>query len=173
HTLMNYTNLPLDEIYNARLRLEAIGLLQTYETEMEEQKVYIYELQQPFTPREFFHDDMLSQLLYHHIGEKVYRMLKNHYCQEENHESLKQVTASFRDVFKTHQSFKKEEPIQAVKEHKTGTVVEDIDFTWIEQMLSAKMIPARNVLTGANKRLILQMMDLYDLAEYEIEKSLL
>src|SRR5699024_10059990 len=82
HTLMNYTNLPLDEIYNAQLRLEAIGLLQTYETEMEEQKVYIYELQQPFTPREFFHDDMLSQLLYHHIGEKVYRMLKNHYCQE-------------------------------------------------------------------------------------------
>src|SRR5699024_11550954 len=35
------------------------------------------------------------------------------------------------------------------------------------------MIPVDQVLTGTNKRLILQMKELYALAEYEIEKTLL
>src|SRR5690625_2448652 len=30
HTLMNYLNIPLDKIYEARLKLEGIGLLKTY-----------------------------------------------------------------------------------------------------------------------------------------------
>lgn len=49
HTLMNYLNLPLDEIYQARLKLEGIGLLKTYENKGEMQNYYTYEIQSPFS----------------------------------------------------------------------------------------------------------------------------
>lgn len=38
HVLMNYLGLPLDRIYRARRKLEAIGLLQTFESNQDEQK---------------------------------------------------------------------------------------------------------------------------------------
>lgn len=173
HTLMNYLNLPLDDIYYSRLRLEGIGLMKTYETEMENRKVYIYELQCPFSPGNFFQDDMLSQLLYHHIGENTYKKLERSFTREDNHTSLKQVTASFHDVFKTYTSYSESTTQQKRPGYKFGSDVEEADFTYIEQRLLQQMIPVDQVLTGTNKRLILQMKELYALAEYEIEKTLL
>src|SRR5699024_9155687 len=64
-------------------------------------------------------------------------------------------------------------PAQEKKERRTSSNIEEMDFTWIEQSLLQQMIPARHVLTGANRRLIIQMIELYDLAQYEIEKSLM
>ncbi|HLQ72245.1 MAG TPA: chromosome replication initiation protein, partial [Bacillota bacterium] len=148
HTLMNYTNLALDDIYHTRLRLEGIGLLNTYETEMKHHRVYIYELQCPFPPKEFFQDDMLSQLLYHHIGEKAYKKLEKYFCGSEDHATLKQVTASFYDVFNTQQSTFSSVPVHERKKENTGLKVEKTDFTWMEQSLRAQMIPVHHVLTG-------------------------
>src|SRR5699024_6966032 len=54
HTLMNYLNSPLDVIYEERLKLEAIGLLKTYETVEEQQKIFTYIIQSPFSPKDFF-----------------------------------------------------------------------------------------------------------------------
>src|SRR5699024_7964372 len=159
HTLMNYLNLPLDDIYYSRLRLEGIGLMKTYETEMENRKVYIYELQCPFSPGNFFQDDMLSQLLYHHIGENTYKKLERSFTREDNHTSLKQVTASFHDVFKTYTSYSESTTQQKRPGYKFGSDVEEADFTYIEQRLLQQMIPVDQVLTGTNKRLILQMKE--------------
>src|SRR5699024_8575751 len=43
HTLMNYLNIPLDDIYEARLKLEGIGLLRTFKVENVESNLYMYE----------------------------------------------------------------------------------------------------------------------------------
>lgn len=171
HTLMNYTSLALDDIYYTRLRLEGIGLLKTYETEMKNHKVYKYALQCPFSPGDFFLDGMLSQLLYHHIGEKMYQKLKNCFYKQAEDTSLKDVTASFHDVFKTHRSY--EQHIPAPEKQNAHVNDDETDFTWLRQMLQQQMIPVQQVLTGANKRLIIQMMDLYGLVDYEVEKALL
>lgn len=53
HTLMNYLDLPLDEIFEARLKLEGIGLLKTYKQNWESSDLYTYELQSPFAPNNF------------------------------------------------------------------------------------------------------------------------
>src|SRR5690625_3435845 len=63
HTLMRTLNLPLDAIYEARIKLEGIGLLKTYKTKSDSEVVYTYELISQFTPSEFFNDLMLSELL--------------------------------------------------------------------------------------------------------------
>lgn len=171
HTLMNYLQIPLPELYEARLKLEGIGLLKTHKQSSYDKTVYTYELQKPFTPRQFFKDAMLSQLLYHHIGETKFSQLKQEY-QSSIDIKGEEITASFSDVFQTFQPDLdlQDEPNQAKPEN---TLVETLDFSWLETMLKQRMIPVRNVLTGKNKQIISELTKLYNLATYEIEKAVL
>src|SRR5699024_8008773 len=69
HTLMTYLNRPLDEIYEARLKLEAFGLMKTYQYDTEDNKIFTYVLQAPFSPGDFMLVTSLRELLYRVIGE--------------------------------------------------------------------------------------------------------
>ena len=62
----------LNDIFEERLKLEAIGLLRTYEQETEEGRLFTYELVPPLRPDEFFQDGMLNVLLYHRVESKIY-----------------------------------------------------------------------------------------------------
>lgn len=174
HTLMNYLKIPLDSIYEARIQLEGIGLLKTFEKHTDEGTHYIYELLSPFSPSGFFKDAMLSELLYHHIGERKYDSLKKFYHSNDQPQSGKDVTKSFGEVFQTfkplYDDINKPESI----DHEDSThLVNPIDFDWMETMLKQRMVPARRVLTNENQKVISEMLFLYDLATYEVEKSVL
>lgn len=174
HTLMNYMNLPLDDIYRARLKLEGIGLIKTYQNQHEGQNLYTYELQSPFAPANFFTDEMLTQLLYHHIGNTKFELLKSNYAVHQSEKGTN-ITASFSDIFHTFQPYLEDtDPVeQTPYEPGINTNTTAIDFSWMEQMLKQRMIPAKKVLTPANRKLISQMMTLYDLETIEMEKSVL
>src|SRR5690625_5108460 len=101
HTLMGALNLPLDAIYEARIKLEGIGLLKTYKTKNDSEVVYTYELISPFTPSEFFNDLMLSELLYRHVGKTKYSLLEANYKINENEDKGEHLTVAFTDVFQT------------------------------------------------------------------------
>ena len=58
--LMNILSVNLQDVYEARLKLEGIGLLKTYENKNNEDRSFVYELQSPLSPQEFFHDGMLN-----------------------------------------------------------------------------------------------------------------
>ncbi|WP_188453444.1 replication initiation and membrane attachment family protein [Virgibacillus oceani] len=170
HTLMNYLNLPLDDIYRARIKLEGIGLLKTYEYKTDKNDVYTYELISPFAPHGFFKDAMLSQLLYHHVGQDKFEMLKNNYVHTIDTQKGNNITASFSDVFHTFQpQFEDAEQIES----DTEKDIVSLNFSWMKQMLKQRMIPEKDILTAENKKLLTQMMVLYDLASYEIEKAVM
>jgi len=172
HTLMNYMNLPLDEIYQARLKLEGIGLLTTMRKKSESETFYMYELHRPFAPKEFFRDAMLTQLLYYHIGEQKFQALKKHYEKQESKDRGENITASFHDVFETFQpSLEVVKPIP--EEESSRENEENMDFSWMKQALKQRMIPAGRILTLENRKLISQMKVLYDLTTYDVEKSVL
>lgn len=173
HTLMNYLNMPLDDIYRARRKLEGIGLMKTFQNSVNEQTVFAYEMQPPFAPSEFFMDEMLTQLLYYHIGEEKFAHLKQKYSKKQSAQKGENITAAFNDVFQTFRPYDEQlnEPEPANSE--PDRVEVSIDFSWIKKMLEQRMIPAKNILTAENKRLIVQMMKLYELESHEIEKSLL
>lgn len=180
HTLMNYLNLSLNELYKARLKLEGIGLLETFqkeETEEKKGKHYTYLLKRPFSPQKFFKDPMLSELLCHHIGRNKVKDLQEHFLKEQQYIQStpgKRVTASFRDVFQTFQpSFSDEMMTNDEHQQKEDKSVYHIDFTWIKKMLKRRMIPVKRILTNENKKLISDMKLLYQLTTYEVEKSLL
>lgn len=172
HTLMNYLNIPLDEIYQARLKLEAIGLLKTYKNSEETTNMYTYELQSPFAPKDFFRDAMLTQLLFHHIGDTKFKDLKNHYVTAPKKQTGINITVSFSDVFQTFEPSVEAARVPSSEEN--PDISEDkIDFSWMELMLKQRMIPVNKVLTAENKKLISQMMQLYDLHAHEIDKCVL
>ena len=172
HTLMNHLNLSLREIYEARLKLEGIGLLRTYK-EDDETKVFTYELIPPYSPAQFFTDLMLTQLLERHIGKKRFEQLKGYYTPEKTHKKGKQITASFHDVFQTFELkpsvVEKEANIQSQPE----ITLRKIDFTSLQHSLRQRNLPLANLFTKENKRIITQLANLYDLETYEIEKALL
>lgn len=172
HTLMNYLNIPLDDIYQARLKLEGIGLLRTFRTTEDMNVIYIYELRSPFTPERFFQDGMLTELLYHHLGETKYEFLESHYLKDVSVEQEEDVTASFHEVFQTFEPSLDINHVDNV-EVENQKLVTSIDFSWMEMMLKQRMIPTKKVLTVYNRKLISEMMFLYDLAAHEVEKSLL
>jgi len=174
HTLMNYLNLSVDNIYEARLKLERIGLLKTFEDKKSNEKSYTYELQCPFSPYDFFNDAMLSELLYHHIGKMKFKSLKNYFLKQENHTIGNNITASFSEVFDTFQppSIEQDKSIQR-KSNELMTKIKNIDFSWLEIMLEQRMIPVNLILTIQNKKLISDMMFLYDLPTNEVEKAVL
>src|SRR3982751_3079018 len=60
HLLMNLLEMNLKEIYEARLKLEGIGLLKTFVKTDEGERSFIYELFPPLTPEQFFLDGMLN-----------------------------------------------------------------------------------------------------------------
>ncbi|MFC4556648.1 replication initiation and membrane attachment family protein [Virgibacillus kekensis] len=171
HTLMNYLDMRLDDLYKVRLKLEGIGLLKTFREKTENHTSYTYELRAPFAPAEFFTDEMLAQLLYHHIGEAKFSILRSHYANQEERRGA-EITAGFSDVFQTFQPSLSDSDITPQATN-TPTDIAEIDFSWIEQMLKQRMVPVKKILTTANRRLISQMMSLYDLETFEVEKSLL
>lgn len=174
HVLMNYLLIPLDEIYKARLKLEGIGLLNTYEVENKNHSGYMYELQSPFAPNTFFQDAMLSQLLYHHLGQHRFDQLKNTLIRKSHSKDKRNITATFHEVFETFQPTS--ETVKHVPElqgESMGPQIEMMDFTWMSTMLKQRMIPSKKVLTKENKRIISQMQILYQLANYEVESCVL
>jgi len=175
HSLMNYLNSSLDIIYEERLKLEAIGLLKTYKSTEETQKVFTYQLISPFTPKQFFNDPMLSELLYHHLGEKMFMTLKRELLLDDVQLiNQKEITAKFTDVFTTIKpSIQIEEQSFGERQRTDQLDVAKDEFSLIKLSLKQRLIQPEQVLTPKNKRLISDMMRLYHLTEVDIEKCVL
>ena len=180
HTLMSYLSVPLDKIYEARKKLEAIGLLQTYRfSTSEKQTEYLYRLHPPFAPEGFFLDNMLAMLLYHELGSEKYEQLKRRLVKQEYAvEGLEEVTATFGEVFhsQTIEAARSEANDKQTENYsrKSGGpfLKEDfVDFEWLQDALKKRMYPSDKILTGANKRLITQLASLYNLSLLDIEKA--
>lgn len=103
--LMSLMDDSLSAIYHARLRLEALGLLKTYILQKDEhQTVFEYELIHPFSPEQFFADDLLSICLYNQVGAHRYRELRMRYsayymANGGEKSEKKEVTKEFHQVF--------------------------------------------------------------------------
>jgi replication initiation and membrane attachment protein len=102
HSLMNFLNTNLKEIYSARQKLEAIGLVKTYVKIEEGIRSFVYELKPPLNPEQFFLDGMLNIYLYQKIGKKQYSRLKRFFSDVKLphvNQQYKDITTSFQDVF--------------------------------------------------------------------------
>ncbi len=85
----------------AREKLEAIGLLETYRKETESKVVYVYRVIPIASPKKFFLDPILKNLLQQNVSSKRYHRLLNYFKKDEEKilDGYESVGARFHDVF--------------------------------------------------------------------------
>ncbi|WP_225418425.1 replication initiation and membrane attachment family protein [Lacticaseibacillus daqingensis] len=98
--LLDLLGVGVDALYDARVRLEALGLLQTYTTTDALGRYYAYELHRPVAPDAFFNDATLGLLLYDRVGDARYHELVDQYTLHNVHSSTWiNISANLLDVF--------------------------------------------------------------------------
>ena len=72
--LLSLMQIKIDDFIEARKKLESIGLLKTFIKENKDQisLTYLYSLNSPKSPKKFFEDPILSNLLLKSLGENEY-----------------------------------------------------------------------------------------------------
>jgi replication initiation and membrane attachment protein len=99
HSLMTIMQSNLRDIYRERLKLEGLGLIKTYVNDTGDVKRYVYELQAPLKPNEFFQDGVLNIYLYNRVGKNKYLQLKHFFTDQKIEDGMKDITRSFNEVF--------------------------------------------------------------------------
>ncbi|OZM57939.1 hypothetical protein CIB95_06175 [Lottiidibacillus patelloidae] len=102
HSLMNLMGVDLKQIFLYRGKLEGLGLLNVYVKQVEENRYFIYELQPPLTPEQFFTDGSLEIFLFNRLGKKRFDQLKKQFITAKiDKSSYRNITKSFSEVFES------------------------------------------------------------------------
>ncbi|SEQ71917.1 replication initiation and membrane attachment family protein [Piscibacillus halophilus] len=172
HQMMNMLNMTLDDFYEARKSLEAIGLLHSYKEEGSYRTLY-YILQKPYSAKGFFEDPMLSVLLEHHIGRDSYQRLKKRLNKGiQLPSNVQSVTHSFDDVFTMVPQEKVTEVIPN-EPTESNAIETKLPLEWLHKMLTQQKIQAQSILTPSNIEYIEKMIKIYDVDFLELEKALI
>jgi replication initiation and membrane attachment protein len=183
--LMLLLGAPLEVIYEERKKLEGIGLLKTYKRkEGDGETTYLYELQPPMTPKQFFENDVLSVYLFNRLGKTHYRQLRERFTLDKlEHEEYTELTYGFDEVFASlHHSEMvsnlKSETGNALRINRQKQLIsgEQQDFTFenrsfdfelFEKSLSSFIVPSE-VLTAEVKTLIGRLAFVYRIEPLEM-----
>ncbi len=94
--LSDLLNEKLDKLNEAKEKLEALNLLNSYQ----DQEHFVYQLKSPLTPRGFLKDTVLGQFLSTELGPKMFNQLTTLFKVDKvNLDGYQQITKNFDDVF--------------------------------------------------------------------------
>ncbi|MGM0843991.1 MAG: replication initiation and membrane attachment family protein [Bacillota bacterium] len=185
--LMNFLSSNLPEVYEARMKLEGIGLLKSYEKQDGDPREFIYEVQPPLSPQQFFSDGMLNVYLFRKIGKTHFNRLKQFFCDDEKEFSqYREVTRSFQDIYTSSQSInlldEEAENASSLSERKkftepqnsAGVPVDsyDFDFDLLLAGLSQNMVP-RRAFTSNVKETVAKLSCLYSINPLQMKNVIL
>ncbi len=103
--LINTMQLKLDDIIEAREKLEALGLLKTYLKKGDVNK-YVYELYNPLNEYEFINNPILNEALFNNLTEKEYkRIVDNLTVPKINLSEYEDISRTFSSVYQFKGSF--------------------------------------------------------------------
>ncbi|MDN6641448.1 MAG: helicase DnaB, partial [Tetragenococcus sp.] len=99
--MLDALNIGLPDFLQARKQLEGMGLLSVFTKEDPEfGKMFLYRLEEPIHPQDFFRDETYSFLLLNTIGERKFRQLVRRFQPEKPDLSVYQeITSGFREVY--------------------------------------------------------------------------
>lgn len=170
--LMNVLDVSITTILEARIALEAIGLLRTWRKNDGDTRVFLYELVKPLAADKFLKDPLLAMFLFSKIGEQTYRKLRQRFLQPAtNREGYRETTRSFTDVY---QPIKQQLPerLQVTNTHASQEPYPfegEFDFELLQAGLSEQMVPAK-LLTYEVRKTIAKLAFLYDLTPLDMQK---
>ena len=174
--LLATLNVGIPEFYQARIRLEGIGLLNTYVRESEQMKEYIYEPLMPVTSKQFFEEDLLRMLLREHIGEGRLRRLQEQYSfPKADYSDLQKITQSFVGVYnvaRTIVPLEQSSLLESRKGQAPQIEISSFNFSYLKQLLNSQFFRPE-ALTSELRKKIEVLNKLYGIEEEEMAALLM
>ncbi|KHF41034.1 replication initiation and membrane attachment family protein [Halalkalibacter okhensis] len=182
--LMLLLGVSLEVIYEERKKLEGIGLLKTYKRKDEEGgATYLYELQPPMTPKQFFENDVLSVYLFNRLGKSHYRVLRDRFTIDKiDHDQYTEMTYAFDEVYvslhhsemvtnlqsETSNALKmnKEKELLSINDQ-NEMIFNQFDFDLLEKSLSTFIVP-EEILTSDVRKTISRLAFVYKIEPLEM-----
>jgi replication initiation and membrane attachment protein len=184
HSLMNVMGVDLQQIFQYRSKLEGLGLLNVFVKQEEEHKYFIYELQPPLSPEQFFTDGTLEVFLFNRLGKKRFDQLKQQFITEKiSKEEYRNITKSFSEVFESLstselmpsaskeviESLTLPNHLEHISEGKNGGITinegsEPFDFQLLMDDLSTIFVP-KEVITKEVKDTIIKLAYIYNISD--------
>ena len=169
HHLMTNMGIKLDDLIEAREKLEAVGLLKTY-VKKENINNFVYELYSPLTPADFINNPILSTTLYNNVGKKEYEKITSYFkVPRVSLKDYEDITCLFSDVFKvvTKDIDEYEETGYKKKIRRNLNMISKIDLNSILSLLPEDYLNIRSV-TKDTKDLIYKLAFIYNLDDDNI-----
>lgn len=167
--LMDLLGVDLDTLYDARIHLEAMGLMKTYTAVDQNGRYWAYELYRPVAANAFFQDDTLSLLLYDRVGQTRYDTLVQRYTiHTVKAAAWQDVSAQLLDVFQLT-SVALPAPVVASQQAVAQKPLPEVtlsdgagyDWTLLDQLLSRSDLAAGQV--AKNRSALAQLATFYGL----------
>lgn len=168
HNLMALMRIKLEDILEAREKLEGIGLLKTY-LKKGEINSYIYELYSPLEPNEFIDNPILSTTLSSNIGKREYdKLIKFFETPKIDLTQYEDVSVSFGQTFEVANSLELTSTRNIRKIKQVDLLVDEkVDLNSVLSMIPSEILNHRSV-TKETKSLIYKLSYIYNLKEEEL-----
>ncbi len=170
HNLMTEMRIKLEDIIEAREKLEAIGLIKTY-LKKDSINTYIYELYSPLSPEEFFENPILNDTLESNVGPKMYgQIVKIFQIPKINLKEYKDVSAPFNKTFKITNKTPLGAPEDIRKVKQLDILIDEkVDLNNILSLIPEEILNPKNVMPEI-KSLIYKLAFIYNLNEEELSE---
>ncbi len=170
HSLMAEMRIKLEDILEAREKLEAIGLLKTY---LKKGNInnYVYELYSPLEPDEFIDNPILVTTLISNIGKIEYERILNIFKIPTM--SLKEytdVSSSFSDTFEVTNDLEIGDTKNIRRVKQVDLVVDEkIDLNGLLSLIPSEILN-HHLITNDTRSLIYKLSYIYNLDEDELSE---
>jgi len=170
HNLMSSKRLKLEDILEAREKLEGIGLMKTYFKEGDINS-YVYELYSPLEPDEFFSNPILFATLESNVGKRDFnRLLKYFTVPKIDLSGYEDITSKFSDIFDSAGNYSLVD-LSSVRKVRSleVSVDEKIDLNSILSSIPSEILNKKSI-TFEIKSLIYKLSFIYNLDEEELSE---
>lgn len=176
HTLLDGLGTTLSMLQSSIEKLEAVGLIKTYQSKKEHDDLLIYELQVPLYAADFFNDTILSFYLHRKIGNDAYKQRLERFSYPDRPLDIVDISKTFDEVFDTKEleSVQVSMPNQRRQQVSTGVNIdpESFDFEVLFTHLKGTQID-RQFFDKKTRLLIAELAILFNLNAYDIKLILM
>lgn len=162
--LVSNLRMTINEIENARYKLEAIGLIKSL-IKKGNINNYIYELYSPVSASEFLSHPILNVVLYSNIGKTEYdNLIKSFKLPRFNTSNYEDITKSFNDVFESVSLTSYDLSLEDIRKYNKLklNINSNFDFNFLISSMP-KNIDTNRVFTRDIKELIINLSFIYDI----------
>lgn len=170
HNLMASMRIKLDDILEAREKLEAIGLLKTY---LKKGSInnYIYELYSPLDPYDFFDNPILATILESNIGKREYKKtIEIFTIPNIDLKDYEDISVNFSSTFEITDSLNVENVNDIRKVKQVDLIVDEkISLSSLLQLIPDDILNHKTI-TKDIRNLIYKLSYIYNLKEDELSE---